>query len=250
MADPFDRRRKPFETAYSKRIRKELERYGASVALQIKDGVSPYTYLLSGQFLSRSHMDKTLRDLWNKTGEYFIGYSNRSLRRMGLNVQKPTTWGQSVEQYWANEGFNKVNTIVANKEDNIRRVISSTIEQAQKEGEGIVKISEKITKALTDNNYKTTAKFDAIRIARTEVAAASNTANAEQIYSIDGGYKVWMTVGDSAVRGDHAALHGYALPNRRGETFPFVEMAHPHDPKGKPSQVINCRCKLIWQPEK
>jgi uncharacterized protein with gpF-like domain len=254
----FDRRRKQFERNYQRKIEKELRRYGKSIALQIKQGTAPETFLLSGQFLSRQKLNNIVNNLWNNTGNYFITYSHNRLRRTGINTPKVNDWGQTVDNYFETQGAAKINTIVKNQEEQIRSIINETVKAGQEEGLGVVKISDNITKELTDPKFKHALKsrFNATRIARTEIASASSQANAEQIGLVKGGFLRWETAQDASVRGrdprdqaDHISLQGVQIPNDGKSTFPNG-LRYPHDPSARnPAEVINCRCSVRWVPE-
>lgn len=105
-------------------------------------------------------------------------------------------------------------------------------------------------------------RWQALRIARTESTAASNLAGqraAENTgLAMD---KVWISAEDARTRRqpgdwyDHARMNGVQIPS--GETFKMVgmkgtqdEIMYPGDPKGHPANTINCRCTLVYRPQK
>jgi HK97 family phage portal protein len=93
------------------------------------------------------------------------------------------------------------------------------------------------------------AKFNGLRIARTEVARLVSTTryNGFQVEGVE--KKLWSTAGDEHVRGDHK-IFGSHKPE--GSKFNYMQLVgnggilkYPSDPGGPANQVINCRCVLL-----
>lgn len=105
-------------------------------------------------------------------------------------------------------------------------------------------------------------RWQALRIARTESTAASNLGGMNAIR--DSGYimdKIWVSAQDARTRRnpdqwfDHYHMNGKSV--RQDEKFQMTstkghvdELDYPGDPKGHPSNTINCRCTLIYKPRK
>jgi len=105
-------------------------------------------------------------------------------------------------------------------------------------------------------------RWQALRIARTESTAASNLGGLNAIK--DSGYvmdKIWVSAQDSRTRKnpddwfDHYHMNGKSV--RADSKFEMSSMKghvdhleYPGDPKGHPSNIINCRCTLIYKPRK
>ena len=244
----FDKRRKPFISKYSKQVYNELRRYGASVALQIENGTAPVTFLMEVQFLSRGQMNNVLRDAWATTGAYFANYSRRQLQRIGISKPPELDWGQGLDDYWSKHGATKIKTIIDTEQDNIRKVIKDTIEEGQKEGLGVKEISKNVSKNLKGKEHLLRKKFDAMRITRTEVNAASNHADYEQGKLVgDRLLKKWVAVG-IGTRPSHLDLHAQP-PIPYDQKFYVSSMSgspmeKPGDLAGGPGEVINCRCHI------
>lgn len=89
----------------------------------------------------------------------------------------------------------------------------------------------------------------AITIARTESGIAWHTGANAQV--LDSGFpaKGWLTSRDLRVRESHVPMDGQCrAPEELFETGAGAQLAHPHDPAGGPSEIINCRCTLLPLP--
>lgn len=92
----------------------------------------------------------------------------------------------------------------------------------------------------------------AATIARTEIHSASTYANHEMSvkYMPAGTMKQWVSTSDERTRPHHRSMNGQQVPIDK----PFkvttngivIDMDYCGDPKGGPSNVINCRCQTIY----
>lgn len=86
----------------------------------------------------------------------------------------------------------------------------------------------------------------ATTIARTELTSVLEDVNFTYHEAAGFEYKVWVTALDEAVRPSHGAIHGARA--WIGEVFPNGLM-YPGDPNAvDASEVVNCRCTLIYEP--
>jgi hypothetical protein len=91
--------------------------------------------------------------------------------------------------------------------------------------------------------------YEAERILRTETNRTYNLASFAQqeqlAQDIPGLQKQWMATADNRTRLTHLEAHGKVV----GVDEPFrlngAELMYPGDPKGGPSETINCRCRSI-----
>lgn len=97
-----------------------------------------------------------------------------------------------------------------------------------------------ISKALRQY-YDESESWKAMRVARTEVGAASSKGQREAAKA--SGYvtkKVWISTLDDRVRDAHAEMDG----EERGIDEKYSNgLMQPLDPSGDPGEIINCRCK-------
>jgi uncharacterized protein with gpF-like domain len=90
-------------------------------------------------------------------------------------------------------------------------------------------------------------------IARTETAAAYNYANLEQATALEDStgplMKIWVAATDERVRDTHAEADGQRVPLDEDFRVGEESMAHPGDPNADASEVINCRCTMVYEPQ-
>jgi hypothetical protein len=252
MARHRDRLR-PFENAYERRIYRELRQYGGLIAAQIENGTNPYTFIINGQILPKSGMQKIIRNLYDKTGAFFIGTTYRDLTRMKITAPKvdPSQWGMAMDKYFTNEASTKIVTIVKTQEDEIKGIIKSALTKGAEEGLGIDQISRNITKDLKGKEYALKSRFNAKRIARTEVNNAATMAKFEQANTV--GHlllKSWSETGVNT-RPSHLNVRGQNGEKYIGMDELFVVgnslMRAPGDSSGGVEEVVNCRCDLDFK---
>lgn len=86
----------------------------------------------------------------------------------------------------------------------------------------------------------------AVRSARTSYTSAQNSGRLDSFERFEkAGIKVlkeWMSTKDERTRESHAQLNGVRVAVK--EKFPNG-LLYPGDPEGSPSEVYNCRCKLV-----
>ena len=156
----------------------------------------------------------------------------------------------SVESYileWvSSEVFNETMTlIVTHYFDDVKRIISSGIEQQQTRRE----ISKRIQEELQIGSKR------ALTIARTETHRAAMFASEKRANDISTELnmpmlKQWIPVSDGRTRDNHAAMRN-AEPIPVSDMFDVggEKMSRPNDPKGSGKNTINCRCVLRYIPQ-
>jgi len=114
------------------------------------------------------------------------------------------------------------------------------LERGIEEGLSFEEISNEL--AVVVRNKFNNARARAKTIARTEINGAMNQAREDTM--IESGIKEheWTSSLDSDVRETHKVLDGQI--RKIGKPF-SNGLLYPHDPAGKASEVINCRCIAI-----
>ena len=118
--------------------------------------------------------------------------------------------------------------------------------------EGRRALTENEISRMVDRYRERYIKYRSVVIARTE-AMRSVHAGSEEAFEqaadegeIDRGEirRTWITAGDHRVRDSHVALNG--IERGMNETFPAWggPLRYPGDPRGAPSEVIQCRCAI------
>jgi SPP1 gp7 family putative phage head morphogenesis protein len=122
-----------------------------------------------------------------------------------------------------------------------RGQIQSVVLQAVLQGESIPNMAKRISKSLGVSN-----EAMAVRYARTAITGAQNAGRQDSYqHAKDLGLDVeqeWLATPDARTRDSHVALDGERRP--LGEKF-SNKCRYPADPQGPPSEVYNCRCRIV-----
>ena len=120
--------------------------------------------------------------------------------------------------------------------------INSAITQGILQGESVDKVAKRLQK-VTDMGARS-----AVKNARTAMTSAQNAGRLDSMRRAKergiGVKKAWMATLDSRTRDSHKALDGEVRD--LDEEFSNGLM-HPGDPNGDPSEVYNCRCRLVHE---
>ena len=112
------------------------------------------------------------------------------------------------------------------------------------EGAGIPEI-EKMLRGEMEKQMTIINRYQAERIARTEVIGASNKGAFDSASSM--GYemtKEWLTSGLKGIRPSHLFYESLGAVKMDYEYAPGLK--HPGDPNGSPDEIINCRCDFAY----
>lgn len=120
--------------------------------------------------------------------------------------------------------------------------INSEVTQGILQGEAMPKIAERLSNVLGMD------KVSAIRNARTTVTSAQNKGRMDMMrHARSKGVivqKGWSSALDDRTRESHIELDGEFVD----EDEPFSNgLMFPGDPNGKPEEVYNCRCSLVYK---
>ena len=118
--------------------------------------------------------------------------------------------------------------------------VTLVVEQGVEQGLGMKQIADLIDDAVFDSQ----APMRSTRIARTETIGSLNqgefvSADAAGIFR----EKEWLSQGDDRVRFEHEDLDGVRMP-MDAEFAPGL--LHPGDQRAEASQIIQCRCTLLY----
>jgi uncharacterized protein with gpF-like domain len=181
-----------------------------------------------------------------KTGMAFAKWitkdGNPSIERKQADM-----WEEKIIEYVrSNAGLKITKTIRTHYED-IERITKTAVEEGIKEGWGMDKIARAIQSSESEMDL-----WKALRIARTEVVAASNEGVKVGAEDLPGNKeKVWISTFDERSRGakptdthDHMAMDGVRVPFNEDFITPNGnKLEFPGDPKcSDPGEIINCRC--------
>jgi len=146
------------------------------------------------------------------------------------------------KEFMRNIGGSRITEI----SDTTRGIITRTILENQTEG------VEVIAKAINERMSPRFTRARASTIARTETHTASSFAIQKQAenFEIPSMRKRWVTTTDDRSRGTHLAVNGTEVGIDEDFIVGGKKMKYAGDPRGGASEVINCRCVIVYiEPE-
>lgn len=126
----------------------------------------------------------------------------------------------------------------------VNSIIDNIVKDAMEEGAGIPEI-EKMLRGEMEKQMTIINRYQAERIARTEVIGASNKGAFDSASSM--GYdmtKEWLTSGLKGIRPSHLFYESLGAVKMNYEYAPGLK--YPGDPNGSPDEIINCRCDFAY----
>lgn len=166
----------------------------------------------------------------------------------------PNNWVTMVSEYVRTIGGQRITEITNFTKTYVLGQLQPILEDGVRQGFGIDKIARNIINRVDE--YKDRfSTYRAERIARTEIVGTSNWAslNSAQAAGVsDQIRKKWHASTDGREREWHREMNSkpaialdqeFQVRNAGGQT---ESLAYPGDPKGSKSNVINCRCTVIY----
>jgi len=184
-----------------------------------------------------------LLDLYKIVGPSWASYIKTSMKKadgqMGFNESIIAL----MNQYFGIDLLNDAELMTSYS----REIISNVLMNATQLGLSFDKIVEIL---LVHPEF---SRMRAMRIARTEVVTASNTA--AQLYAQQSGdnlNKIWIAVKDKRTRHDHSQVDGSIVDLNAPFNVGGIQMDHPGartQPNGLPvpgNETVNCRCTIAF----
>lgn len=203
--------------------------------------------------LLRIHpMREKYLELWGEVGGKFGYATERQLTGVKSGIEyfdlkadpkKAKDWTEKMRKYAAERSLQKINAIMTTEEEAINAVIDKVIKRTLDEGLGIVE-SRKIMVDALNTELVELEKWQAQRIAMTEVGSAANTSSYLSAQEYGEGYKKqWkFQPGKKTFRENHMGFEDMGPVDRDYEYLPGL--AYPGDPRGAAEEVINCYCSF------
>ncbi|CAB4153638.1 Phage head morphogenesis domain containing protein [uncultured Caudovirales phage] len=187
-----------------------------------------------------------LVDIYKEVGFDYSRRIKKEINKTTKSVLFTDSFLNDILLFLAGEGGSKIVSIRGTLIEDIIKSIQIKLE----ENATLVQLQNAIYEIV--NKSQQFYKWQALRIARTETTFASGFAamrTASQ-YNFEL-TKQWIAAKDDRTRRDHRIENGQIVDYND----PFImndgsEMMYPGDPKGKPAQVINCRCTIGFVPKK
>lgn len=237
-----DRMRLLIERALAPRLARELRRAGKAAARMYK-----MTNLLEGALIATDSHEERLSKILKPAYK-------RALTQMGIHVLKelPKGWwpaetkdasntiDELIAQWIERNSAQRAGEISSTTRDIISRIV------LRGTGEGLT--GPEIAKEIRVNSIAI-SPARARTIARTETHSASQAASLEIVSDTDLAddlKKEWVSVEDERVRPDHNEANGQKRPLDEPFSVGGTSLMFPGDPNGTPSQIINCRCAMVY----
>ena len=156
-----------------------------------------------------------------KISEFGLGFA------FDVGTEIAQTWLNDRSLFWAD----RVNAETA-------KLLMNELEEAQRAGEGIREIQDRVEKVFRFNN-----EVRSEMIARTEIQSATNKG-AIEAYRQSGVVeaKMWLTAIDGRERPAHNEAHRQVVPLESAFFVGGEHLEEPGDINGSPGNVISCRC--------
>jgi len=246
-----NRRRDRFVSQYRSSLRKEILRASERYATGIQFDGNELTFPPE---LGANSIIEIIRGLWEEVTPY---YANRLVKQYASRKQEiPTVSWHMVEiQRYFYEHYNLISTISFTTKDTVDRLAIAATQKAIDEGLGIAAVTDALKKDPFLKNLRRSSKFQAERIARTEVLSAQNFGHhigakeLSQTYGIEM-MKSWLARKDGRERQTHGDMSpNLYIPANKKFNVGDTKMMHPGDRNGGPGEVINCRCVADYLPK-
>lgn len=197
------------------------------------------------RLLRREPMEDYLVTLWTTVGARYATDMTRELERVTRKSDTYDFWEDSMRRYTRERSLAMVGNILDSQAAVINDLIDSMVQDAISEGASIYDIQRAMRNEFTDRLMEIT-RYQAERIARTEVIGASNTGSFMAARSVgDGVRKGWSTSGLPGIRQSH--LDYEAMGAVAMEYEYATGLRYPGDPDGAAEEIINCRCTPVYE---
>jgi len=219
--------------SYERKLRRQVQGYFKQIYNDVADLYEqdlPFTPVLTRDIRLQSILQSHYRQVINAFGE-------RQLR----NLQKQDTqFEQIYEDYVRSVGAERVVGIKRATRGIIQRVINAN------KDEGVAVIAREIRQK--GQPFDSLNRYRSATIARTETHNAASFANdrVARSLNIPDMQKRWTATNDPRTRTTHAQASGQTVPMDEDFTVGGRAMAYAGDPRGGASNVINCRCVIVY----
>jgi len=184
-----------------------------------------------------------LSGIWIKSGSIFAVDTIKRIHRVARKQEMDIDFWEDYFRRYVNERSllkiaAKTGIIIDTQTQIVNNLIDMILEEGFQNGLGIPEIQrqmrDKLTEGLTEIN-----KYQAERIARTEVIGASNTGSFEGAKESGVALgKEWMTSGLPGIRASHLEYEGRGVVAMDHNYAPGLQ--YPGDPEGSAEEIINC----------
>jgi hypothetical protein len=185
-------------------------------------------------------------DIYTTVGYDYNKRIKKEIERSTKNVLFSDSFLQDILVFLSGEGGAKIVSVRGTLIEDIIKAIEDKL----KNDTSLINLQNAIYEIVTKSQQF--YKWQALRIARTETtfasAYAAMRAASKSNFEMT---KEWVSAKDDRTRKDHRLENGQIVDFND----PFImndgsQLQYPGDPKGKPGQVINCRCTIAFKAKK
>ena len=206
--------------------------------------VNTYKYLIEGN-ITEDKIKTMFVELYTVIGSDYGSRVRKSLSKE-INTKRllqDDAFVREILLFLSNEGGIKITSV---RSSLIEELVGS-IQESLKEQGTVIDIQNAIYQIVSRSQLF--YKWQALRIARTETTSASNFAAIKAASESDLELtKEWVAVKDNRTRLDHTFENGQIIDF--DEPFKMADgslLTYPGDITAKPSQIINCRCTVVFK---
>lgn len=172
-----------------------------------------------------------------RTGVAFAKYQQKGTQKP-IEYKNEDVWAAKIKETVRTKTAKKITKVIQTAYEDIQNITKIAVETGIEEGWGMDKIARAIVKQQGEIDL-----WKALRIARTEVVAASSEGIKIGAEEIPGDkVKVWISTFDERSRPEHMAMDGVRVPLNESFNVDGDMLEYPGDSNGKPENITNCRC--------
>jgi uncharacterized protein with gpF-like domain len=189
--------------------------------------------------ISKEEVQLAYERFYTKTGVGFAKSFRAKHRKFAMETKADEDeWLRIITEYVRAKTANKITKAISTHYEDIERIARAAVEEGIREGYGMEKIARIIRKQQGDIEL-----WKALRIARTEVVAASSEGIKVGAESLPGNkVKVWISTFDDRSRPEHMAMDGKRVAFNEMFEVDGDMMEYPGDPSASAGNIVNCRC--------
>jgi hypothetical protein len=198
---------------------------------------------------------KSWLDCWGTVGIAFVEGTLKGIEKSRqINYSKKqfedfaSEWERYLQRYAATIAGERIVEITGTTVETVKGLIQKVLPTALEEGQSIPQIA-KLLESTLKSEMANINKWRAVRIARTEVIGASNGGSFQAAMSTGLQLKKSWLTGGKNIRDTHieAELVNKSIPLQNDFLVGGMLGQFPGDPRLGSSEVINCKCTLIYR---
>ena len=194
---------------------------------------------------------RAIESIYVDTGKDFANWTVDNLQ--GNQKKSSDYFDDYMRRYVEERTGEKIKSITTTTRTRAIAIAKKVVAQGLEQGLSIDNIA-----AMLKQRYYNDALYRSVRIARTEVIAASNAGSLHGALSTGLAIKkVWLATKTGHTRESHMLMDRKAVDMQEYFDVPIIsnsgivegseKLMHPGDPKGSAGNVINCRCTVVYE---